>query len=262
MKLSIITVCYNNLDGLKRTYHSIIEQTSRNDFEWIVIDGASTDGTQKWLREHDNEIDIWISEPDTGIFNAMNKGIHISSGDYLLFMNAGDPLNGQNIIEECLPLLDGTDLIYGEQRTFDPVKNKLGYFTAPSPFRPVDFIYKTLPHQATFIRAELHKKDSYREDVGIMGDFIFFAEQVILHNASQKKIPLSAGIFYTDGISMRDFSGMMKQREEMFIKCFSQPLYDDLKKLVEFENLPLIGLNRKALKIRHYLGTIKRSILR
>lgn len=260
MKLSIITVCYNNLRGLERTYRSVMEQTVRKDFEWIVVDGASTDGTSEFLQEHCSEINHYVSESDTGIFNAMNKGIRMASGEYLFFLNSGDTLNGSDIISLCLPLLDGTDLIYGEQRTYDPNINKFGHFAAPDTFRPVNFVYSTLPHQATFIRAKLHQLFPYREDIGIMGDFIFFAEQIILFKATQKKIPYSAGIFCTDGVSMKDWASMMRMRKEIFIKCFSQSLYDDLCKLEEYEQLPFLHLNKKVLKIKCILGKIKSLI--
>lgn len=261
-KLSIITVCYNNLEGLKRTYGSVVSQTARKEFEWIVIDGNSTDGTKGFLEAHSSEIDRWVSEPDTGIFNAMNKGIRMASGEYLLFMNSGDSLSTPDIIEKCITYFDGTDLIYGDQETFYPPKEERSFCKAPYPMRPMDFITATLPHQAAFIRGELHKQNPYREDVGIMGDYIFFAEMIICRNASTRKIPFSAGIFYLDGISMKDWEGMMRQREASFRKCFSDALYDDLKKLCLYELMPFTGLNKIGLKCKLVYGSIKRKLMK
>ena len=86
MKISIITINYQNLEGLKKTVQSVINQTYSN-IEYIVIDGNSEDGTKEFLESQDSNIEYWISEPDKGIYNAMNKGILKAKGDYLLFLN-------------------------------------------------------------------------------------------------------------------------------------------------------------------------------
>lgn len=260
-KVSIITVCYNNLEGLKRTYESVRSQTSRNEIEWIIIDGASTDGTPDWLKAHTAEIDKWVSEPDSGIFNAMNKGIRLATGEYCLFMNSGDPLSSSDVIEKCLPYLDGADLIYGDQKVYDPKNGKSDYWHAKYPMRPVDLMDSTLPHQATFIRTALHKTKLYREDIGIMGDYIFFCELIICNNSTTRKLPYSAGIFYLDGVSMKDWTGMMCKRELMFKHCFSEKLYNDLKSLESIEGLPFIGLNKRLQRYRKNWGSIKRKLL-
>lgn len=259
MKLSIITICFNNINGLKRTYDSVKNQTARQKFEWIVIDGASNDGTPQWLRDHDSEIDHWVSEPDTGIFNAMNKGIKIASGEYLLFMNAGDPLNCEDIIEKCLPLLDGTELIYGNSFVFNPETENFYLWNTRCPMRPSDFIFDTIPHQTTFILTKFHRSLSYREDIGMMGDYIFFAEAVINHNAQMKKIPHSVGVFYLDGISQRNPEETMRQREKAFRHCFSDWLYEDLCTLDQFYRMPLIEVSKMASKARHIIGNLKRK---
>jgi glycosyltransferase involved in cell wall biosynthesis len=90
-KLSIITINYNNLEGLQRTVESVVNQTWQ-EFEYIVIDGGSTDGSADFIESQSETIDYWVSEPDKGIYNAMNKGIAKASGEYLLFLNSGDHL--------------------------------------------------------------------------------------------------------------------------------------------------------------------------
>ena len=89
MKYSIITVNFNNKEGLRKTIESVIHQTF-HDFEFIVIDGGSTDGSADVLKEYHTQIDYWVSEPDGGIYQGMNKGIKKATGDYLNFMNSGD----------------------------------------------------------------------------------------------------------------------------------------------------------------------------
>ena len=98
MKYSIITVNYNNKEGLRKTIESVVRQTYR-DFEFIVIDGGSTDGSTDILKEYDEQINYWVSEKDSGIYNAMNKGIKKSIGDYLIFMNSGDCFYQNDVLE-------------------------------------------------------------------------------------------------------------------------------------------------------------------
>lgn len=106
MKLSIITINRNNCAGLSRTMDSVIRQTCK-DFEWILIDGASTDGSVDLIRQNKQHITYWVSEPDKGIYNAMNKGLQQAHGEYCLFLNSGDWLAQNSTIAEVLPILSG-----------------------------------------------------------------------------------------------------------------------------------------------------------
>lgn len=119
---SIITVTHNNLGGLKRTYESLCIQ-SDEDYEWLVIDGASTDGTAQFLTSLDAERLSWSSEPDDGIYDAMNKGIKRAKGDYLLFLNAGDTLYNSSVLEKLSSMIKAQspapDFIYGDSTEED-----------------------------------------------------------------------------------------------------------------------------------------------
>jgi glycosyltransferase involved in cell wall biosynthesis len=118
IKLSIITINYNNAAGLKNTLDSVAKQTY-TEFEHIIVDGASTDGSVNEIIVYSqssiaNRHKItWISEPDTGIYNAMNKGVRMAQGEYTLMLNSGDYLEDNRVIENIIPLLDGTDIIQG-----------------------------------------------------------------------------------------------------------------------------------------------------
>jgi glycosyltransferase involved in cell wall biosynthesis len=111
-KISIVTAVYNRKEDLKVTVDSIKKQIF-TDFEWIVIDGASKDGTVDVIKENEEMIKDWISEPDTGIYNAMNKGAKKASGEYLFFLNAGDYFYNETVLQEVVDQLEGNDLVYG-----------------------------------------------------------------------------------------------------------------------------------------------------
>ena len=113
MKLSVITICYNIKDEIERTCESIVSQTNQ-DFEWIVVDGVSTDGTVDILNKYKDKMTVYISEPDKGIYNAMNKGIKRAKGEYLNFMNGGDCFAASDIVEKFYHCpAYGADVVYG-----------------------------------------------------------------------------------------------------------------------------------------------------
>ena len=113
MKVTVITINYNNLHGLKRTIPSVLSQTC-DDFEYIVVDGGSTDGSKEYI-ESQKGIDQWVSEKDKGIYNAMNKGISMAHGEYCIFMNSGDHFFSTYSLENAYKELDGTGYCVGQQ---------------------------------------------------------------------------------------------------------------------------------------------------
>jgi glycosyltransferase involved in cell wall biosynthesis len=112
-KLSIITINYNNADGLQKTIKSVISQTFKN-FEYIIIDGHSSDKSIDVIKENENYFAYWCSEKDRGIYDAQNKGIQKAKGDYLLFLNSGDCLENEKVLEKVFALTPKEDLLYGE----------------------------------------------------------------------------------------------------------------------------------------------------
>ncbi|WP_083993885.1 glycosyltransferase [Gelidibacter algens] len=112
MKISIITINYNNLDGLKKTMTSVLEQTYAN-VEYIIIDGGSTDGSKRYIESCQQDLAYWVSESDRGIYNAMNKGIAQATGEYLLFLNSGDWLAGVKVLDLISKNLGNCGILYG-----------------------------------------------------------------------------------------------------------------------------------------------------
>lgn len=115
-KLSIITINFNNADGLQKTIKSVVGQTFK-DYEYIIIDGGSTDGSIEIINNNKRFINYWVSEPDKGIYNAMNKGISLSKGDWLFFLNSGDIFLSENSVTEIINYINKfsftNSLIYG-----------------------------------------------------------------------------------------------------------------------------------------------------
>ncbi|MDR2723758.1 MAG: glycosyltransferase [Holosporaceae bacterium] len=173
--LSIITICYNQSD-IEETCESIVAQTFQN-FEWIVVDGGSTDGTLQKLEKYKNRINIFISEKDRGRYHAMNKGIRLAKGKYLNFMNGGDSYFEKNSLEKTMNILQcctkaksGPDVLYGgtnlifsnNDRVVDP---------APQLSRKF-FIANNINHQSSFIKKSLFEKYGYyNEQIKIFGDY-------------------------------------------------------------------------------------------
>jgi len=117
MKLSIITVNLNNKNGLQKTIDSVVSQTFK-DFEWIVIDGGSIDGSRELIEQYADHFAYWVSEPDKRVYNAMNKGIRVAKGDYLQFLNSGDWLWNETALERCFSHGFTADIAYGDLYIF------------------------------------------------------------------------------------------------------------------------------------------------
>ena len=198
MKLSIITVNLNNLEGLKRTYDSIVCQTF-TDYEWIVIDGGSTDGSREFIEEHQNTISYWCSEPDKGIYNAMNKGVRHAHGQYCLFMNSGDHFYGNKTLRKAQRLQWDCDFI-----SFDIIfeNNPLyKYQKAPKSVSESFFIHSTLPHQSTLIRTLLLQQFPYQENLKIASDWLFFYESLAIRRCTYQAVHMPLSVFYFGGVS-------------------------------------------------------------
>ena len=149
-KISIITVCYNAEKVIENTILSVINQ-EYNNYEYIIIDGNSKDNTTEIIKKYSNRITYWISEADNGIYHAMNKGIKKSSGDYLIFMNAGDTFYNNKVLAEIFSENQSKDIISGIALT----GNEKKWLPAKEIDLCLMYFYTTgLCHQATFIKKE------------------------------------------------------------------------------------------------------------
>lgn len=170
MLLSIITINFNNLDGLRKTVDSVLHQ-SFIDYEWIVIDGGSTDGSKELLEQNQEHFAYWCSEPDKGIYNAINKGIAHAKGDYIQFLNSGDWLYGSNTLEKAFTQIDGQfDIYYGDMIQVND-GGRLNPISYPDELGFLFFPYNNICHQATFYRRTLFDNNPYDESFSIVSDW-------------------------------------------------------------------------------------------
>ncbi|MDQ7948075.1 MAG: glycosyltransferase family 2 protein [Pedobacter sp.] len=156
-KLSIITVVYNNVNDIERTLLSVLNQTYTN-IEYIVIDGASTDGTLEILSRYKEQISTLVSEHDQGIYDAMNKGLALATGDYVLFMNSGDEIYAPDTVRDVFASALSGDIYYGETEMYDQNWQSLGQrrHRAPEHFDWHSFKFgMNVSHQAIYIKRSL-----------------------------------------------------------------------------------------------------------
>lgn len=227
MKLSIITINFNNKEGLQRTIDSVIDQTWR-DFEWIIIDGGSTDGSKELIEQYQQHFAYWCSEPDKGVYNAMNKGIKHAQGEYLLFLNSGDALYDKHVLQKVDDLNIDTDIISGQVERMDNHQLLRVY----DENLLLQLCRDTLSHQGTFIKRELFSNYSYREDFLIVSDWIAWLEWLIKQDCSI--------IYIDDIIALQDMTGLsntnadvqQKERKEGMSLVLGKRLSEELISLI------------------------------
>jgi glycosyltransferase involved in cell wall biosynthesis len=201
-RLSIITINLNNAEGLKKTIESVISQTSK-DFEYIIIDGASTDGSKEVIEKYADKITYWVSEKDKGLYNAQNKGLLKASGDYCQFLNSGDCLVKNDVVEKMLDKLPaGCSIFYGNMLK----KLKTGkIYRDRGPSRKISmltFYRATINHSSAFIKRSLFEKYGlYDESLKIVADWKFYLIAVGINNETVQHINIDVSLFDMSGIS-------------------------------------------------------------
>lgn len=260
-KLSIITINYNNLVGLRKTVESVLAQTYR-DLEYIIIDGASTDGSREYLnsiQDHsqaDNRLANLqiISEPDTGIYNAMNKGIRLAHGEYLLFLNSGDCLAETYTIEQLVKQPLTTDIAYGYQ--YDDINGKrVPELCIDVPYITFDTLRNAhIPHQSTLIhRKALLRVGGYDECYKIISDWAFVMKGLFKYDLTIARIPQYVAVYDTNGISSNtDKTIQWQERADFLHREF--PLF-----MPDYERWD--RLNRNGyMKLIHAIRNIKNKL--
>lgn len=226
--VSVITINYNNAKGLEKTIASVREQ-QLEPIEYIVIDGGSTDGSTAVIERAADGIDRWVSEPDRGIYDAMNKGIAKAQGDYLLFLNSGDVLTSPHALREFLshPSFKG-DIIYGDYLFEDGEKRY------PDTLTPWYFMKTSLPHQSTLFRSNVFDRvGTYDESYTIAADREFYLKCYMRGDVTFTHVPYFLTLFDRSGLS-NDPDHVKKKQEEderLFRKHYGEQ-YDHYKAMV------------------------------
>lgn len=233
MKISIITVCKNPGETLKRTVESVLSQTY-NDIEYIIIDGASTDGTVEGIRDAIHTYTLtpnltlkFVSEPDTGIYNAMNKGINLATGEYLLFLNAGDYLVDGDVIPKVVENIEKNgglcDIYFGDIISEDPAT--MERYEVPNRLKNINSLklfFWTVPHAAAFIKKNaLTKVGGCDENFRISADYDFFVKAFVAQNMKFNHLSLNVSVFQIGGISSDPRNvGLLKNENLKVIKKY------------------------------------------
>lgn len=226
MKLSIITINYNGAIGLERTIKSVINQTC-SDFDYIVIDGGSTDGSVDVIKHFADHIDFWLSEPDKGIYNAMNKGIEHARGEYCLFLNGGDWLADNDVIKDIFPFLESVSVVTGILQRGDEI-------CIPAEHLTFEWLYQwSVSHQASFIKTELLKKYPYDEALKIVSDWKFWLQIFISDNETYRAVKRKIAVFDMSGISSLQ-KELVNEERIMVVKEFLPPrILEDYRLLLD-----------------------------
>ena len=223
MKLSIVTVNRNDAAGLARTLESSFgAQSGFDDWEQIVVDGASTDGSfdalDKW--KDDPHLGWHVSEPDTGIYNAMNKGASHARGEFLLFLNSGDTLL-PGVLASVFEARPTCDILYGDVLCCH--KSEEFVYPVPDPpgIVPALFLFSTMPHQATFVSRRLHDEmGGYDESYRIMADWKFFLDCSLRGDVRFERFRGVVARFLLGGISSSSMDVRRKEHERLLATVF------------------------------------------
>lgn len=227
--ISVITVCYNCKNDIEPTILSVINQTY-NTIEFIIIDGGSTDGTLEIIKKYRDKINVLVSEPDNGIYDAMNKGLKLATGKWGIFLNSGDSFAEKDTLlkvyeyiidrkdEDFVFIVGSTKRIYEKNKYFISTPH---FFCSPS--KGMGF-----SHQSVFFKVSLHKAMPFSEEFKLMGDLDFFCN---CYNQGYNyiQVPITISNFVTGGISRQKWKTNVTERYRIFKKYINFPsLFDYL----------------------------------
>lgn len=250
MKISIITVNYNDAVGLEKTIRSVVSQ-SYQDKEYIVIDGNSSDGSVEIICKYSNYISKWVSEPDSGIYNAMNKGIRMATGDYCIMMNAGDVFFSSKVLSEVSRVINGGKDVYNGNAFYVNGKGAIDWYRKGHKDVSLRHFYRSsICHQATFIKTSLLKNYLYDETLRMVSDWKFWIQAICLGGASYQAMDIDICCFNTEGVTTTQSELGRREREQVLEELLPPETLDKCRKtssLGKFEYL------RKGLKRRFWL---------
>lgn len=256
MKFSIITVNYNNKEGLKKTIESV-ERLSSNNYEFIIIDGGSTDGSVDIIKEHERSISFWTSEKDDGIYNAMNKGIRQAKGEFINFMNSGDTYYAPNVLSLVEKELEDYDIVVGKEFHQNPKTGATATTFLPTRLSMATFVVSFLPHQGGFIRRTLFDDMLYDESLKIVSDWKFYMLQIVYKNRKIKLINTIICQREQGGISNTGTNLNKEERKQVLNVLLPPGIWRDYESLSRLDKTTMFKLlnmcdDKRANKILTY----------
>lgn len=263
MRLSIVTINYNNAVGLERTLNSVLTQTY-GEIEHVIVDGASTDNSVSVIKEYVQKVEsgesrvkslIWSSEPDKGIYNAINKGIKKASGDYIQILNSGDLLAADNVIERMIAFLSEhnyPELLYGNAVDVDNGV-RVGSHGPGIEYSLRQLYGGTYPHDSTFFKRELFSESRYGlydENLKIVSDWKWYLRAIGLGDVKPVYADIDVTLFDVTGISSTNIELDRQERQKVLKEVLPPAIYAD------YEQYALPMSQFKRLQRHHLWGLV------
>ena len=245
--ISIITINFNNRIGLERTIRSVISQTYSN-FEYIIIDGGSSDGSKDVIEKYKNHFSYWVTEPDNGIYHAMNKGVKQAKGEYCLFLNSGDFLCNSQTLNSAAKEIQKSQADFCTGSILVSRNNKICGITPPKKEARFFLFDQYLQHQATFIKKYWLEKTPYPENTRIVGDWLHYTICISGEKATYKPIKCLVSIFDLSGISQTN--SKLRRKELNSVRNSFMPLwlYNEIATIIS-PNVHLFTISKKKYPI-------------
>jgi glycosyltransferase involved in cell wall biosynthesis len=253
--VSIITVSYNSLRTIKNTISSVLAQTYHH-IEYIVVDGASTDGTIDIIRSFGDRISQFISEPDNGIYDALNKGIRLAKGDIVGILNSDDFFYDNSVIENIAESFsdESIEAIFGDAQFVDPLDTTriVRYYRSKS-FTKNKFRFGYMPaHTGFYAKKDLFDKFGYyKTDYKIAADFELLLRFLLINNIKYKYFPIPFVCMRTGGVSNKSFNSNITLNNEIARACRENGIYTNFIYIYSkyfFKIFQFIGVRSKSRK--------------
>lgn len=263
VKLSIVTINFNDAAGLRKTLQSVAEQTCK-EFEHVIIDGGSKDDSKSVIEEYARKADysvVWVSEPDNGIYNGMNKGLKKATGDYIQILNSGDMLAAANVVERMMQALKDNDypnMLFGNMIKAMPDGRLLvDRVNKGSMYNPSSFLYfykGTMNHDSVYIRRELFDKYGlYDEQMKICSDWKWFVDAVAIGGERPVYVDIDVTIFDMGGVSEsggKNKDLIARERRDYLQKVVPASVLSD------YDNFSFAVFQYQRLKKHHLWGLV------
>jgi len=247
--VSIVTVCLNDAAGLARTISSVARQTF-SDYELVVVDGGSTDGSVDVVRANGAVVTDWVSEKDAGIYDAQNKGVRRARGEWIIFLNAGDALASDDALARFFEGAPAEDVLYGDV-VWEEKDGRRRVDAQPDVLTLEFFMRTNLPHQATAVRrALLERLGPYDTELRIAADYEFLLRSIVVHGATTRHVPVPLAVQVTGGLSSRpeSFASLRAERKLAREKALSPLLREHWQAHLEAKRGPFVHFARNAFR--------------